>query len=327
MKHQDETRTSRAYWVTAKNRGEIKTQPLRRCDPEEVLLQALYSGVSRGTEALVHAGRVPPIVHRQMRAPRQEGAFPWPVKYGYSLVAQVLEGPSEFLSKKVFCLHPHQDRCIVNVSELYLLPDELPPGRAVLAANMETALNALWDAEVKAGDRVVVVGAGVVGCLVAYLCVRHPAVSVQVVDPVSSRVTVIGALGAEIRSAESVKGGADLVFHASGQAEGLALSLSLAGQEARVVELSWYGTSVVPVGLGELFHSSRLTLRSSQVGQLPLCQGARWTHRRRLQVALGLCADPVLDALISGESEFLSMPTDLPSVLKSPETLCHRIRY
>lgn len=319
--------TARAYWITARMRGEIKEEGLPKCGDQEVLLQALYSGVSRGTEALVHAGRVPHSVHDEMRAPRQEGNFPWPVKYGYCLVAQVLAGPPELLSKNVLCLHPHQDRCVVGVSEVHLLPNELPSGRAVLAPNMETALNALWDSEIKAGDRVVVVGAGVVGCLVAYLCARHPAVNVQVIDPASSRASAVSALGAELCSPESTPAGADLVFHASGHPDGLALSLSLAGKEARVVDLSWYGTSVVPLELGGQFHLSRLTLRASQVGQLPLCQRARWTHRRRLQVALGLCVDPALDILISGESEFLSMPRDLPAVLEAEGTLCHRIRY
>lgn len=325
-------RTARQFWIRTPGRGEMVTSPLGPRGADQALVRALYSGISRGTESLVYRGEVPPSQHQVMRAPFQEGDFPGPVKYGYSSVGEVLEAPDQperpLVGRHVFCLHPHQDLYLVPAGAVHVLPDGLPPQRAVLAANMETALNAVWDARPSAGDRIVVIGGGVVGLLVAVLCRRIPATRVTLVDIDPSREAVARGLGLEFSDVAPAGADADFVFHASGNPQGLETALSVAGIEATVVELSWYGTRSVPLPLGEAFHSRRLTLVSSQVGRIPADRAPRWDHARRLGVALDLLADERLDSLISGESDFETLPEVMQRLSEDGRgTLCHRIRY
>jgi NADPH:quinone reductase-like Zn-dependent oxidoreductase len=315
-----------AFWVTAPGRGEIRAVRLPAARDGDAVVRALYSGISRGTEQLVHAGRVPPSEYGRMRAPFQDGEFPAPVKYGYANVGIIEDGPAELRGRAAFCLYPHQTRYVVPADALHLLPDGLPPARAVLAANLETAINGLWDGAPRLGDRIVVVGGGTVGCLVAWLAARIPGCRVQLVDVNPARERVAAALGVAFAAPDAVEGEADLVVHASGAPEGLASALRLAGPEATVVELSWFGDREVALPLGGAFHARRLTLRSSQVGTLPPAQRPRWTHRRRLELALALLADPALDVLISGESAFATLPATMARLATS-DALCHRIVY
>ena len=325
-------RTVRQFWIRTPGHGEIVTVPLGAREPDQVLVRALYSGISRGTESLVFRGEVPPSQYQAMRAPFQEGDFPGSVKYGYSSVGEVLEAPAQLerllLGQCVFCLHPHQDLYLVPARAVRVLPDGVPPERAILAANMETALNAVWDARPSAGDRIVVIGGGVVGLLVAWLCRQIPAASVTLVDIDPSREDVARALGLEFTSGAPAGAEADFVFHASGSPLGLEAALSVAGVEATVVELSWYGTQSVPLPLGEAFHSRRLTLRSSQVGRIPVDRAPRWDHARRLGVALDLLCDEQLDLLISGETDFETLPEVMHRLAEDGRgALCHRVRY
>jgi len=326
------SRTVRQFWIRTPGQGEIVTSPLGPRETGDVLVRALYSGISRGTEALVFRGEVPPSQHKVMRAPFQEGDFPGPVKYGYSSVGEVLEAPEEpvpsLVGRQVFCLHPHQDLYQVPSRAVLVLPDGLPAERAVLAANMETALNAVWDARPTVGDRIVVIGGGVVGLLVAWLCKQIPASRVSLVDVDPSRDEVARRLGIEFSDDTPAGADADIVFHASGNPEGLEAALSAAGVEGTVIELSWYGTRSVPLALGEAFHSRRLTLRSSQVGRIPVDRAPRWDHSRRLGVALHLLRDERLDVLISGETDFDTLPEMMARLAENGRgVLCHRIRY
>jgi NADPH:quinone reductase-like Zn-dependent oxidoreductase len=323
-----DTVTARQFWIRSPGHGEIVTASLAPRQEGEVLVRALYSGISRGTESLVFRGEVPLSQREAMRAPFQEGSFPGPVKYGYSSVGVVLEGPPELEGCPVFCLHPHQDLYCVPADSVMPLPQGLPSGRAVLAANMETALNALWDARPGPGDRVVVVGAGVVGLLVAHLVAALPGADVLAFDIDPGRAKVAAALGFEFTSEAPVGADADLVVHASGRGEGLRTALASAGHEATIVELSWYGDRMVLLPLGEAFHSRRLTIKGSQVGRIPSDRAPRWSHRRRMEEALELLLDPRLDVLISGESAFDDLPETLARLSHDPAgALCHRVRY
>jgi threonine dehydrogenase-like Zn-dependent dehydrogenase len=320
--------TARQFWIRSPCAGEIVSVPLAPRQEGEVLVRARYSGISRGTEALVFRGEVPASQHEAMRAPFQEGRFPAPVKYGYSSVGEVIDGPSPLLGRLVFCLFPHQDLYCVPAAAVTPLPDGLPAGRAVLAANMETALNGVWDARPGPGDRIVVVGGGVVGMLIAWLCSRLPAADVRVHDVDPRRAEPATALGLAFTSEDPSGAGADLVIHASGQQQGLRTALATAGMEATVLELSWYGDRSVSLPLGEAFHSRRLTLKSSQVGRIPRQRAARWDHGRRMGKALELLLDPGLDVLISGESPFDDLPRVMSELSRDGSgALCHRIRY
>jgi threonine dehydrogenase-like Zn-dependent dehydrogenase len=319
---------ARAFWIAEPGRGEIRSERLLAPGKDQALVRALFSGVSRGTEALVFQGRVPPSERERMRAPFQAGEFPAPVKYGYSSVGVVEQGASELRGRNVFCLHPHQTHYVVPTSALHVLPDDVPPARAVLAANLETAVNALWDASPRVGDRVAVVGAGTVGCCVAWLAARIVGVEVELVDVDGRKAAVAHALGVALRAPAQATREADLVVHASGTAAGLGVALELAGREATVLELSWYGDSSPAVPLGGAFHSRRLELKSSQVGAIAPAQRARWDHTRRMGLVLRLLAHAELDALVTGESRFDELPAVLARLAAAPGyTLCHRIVY
>ena len=319
---------ARAFWVTAPGRGEIRREELGTPSDGEVLVQAQYSGISRGTEALVFNGRVPPSEWGRMRAPFQAGEFPAPVKYGYSTVGRVVRGPRELTDRTVFVLHPHQTRFIVPADAVHLLPDGVPPARAVLAANLETALNGVWDARPHVGDRIAVIGAGTVGCLAAWLASRIVGCDVELVDINPRRAAVATALGVRFAAPAAAAHDADLVIHASGAPAGLEHALKIAGEEATIVELSWFGDHPVPLSLGGAFHAKRLTIASSQVGRVALSQRPRWSTSRRMQLALTLLDDPALDALITGEDEFERLPDVMATLARcSGDTLCHRIKY
>ena len=234
--------------------------------PDDVLVRTVRSGVSRGTETLVFRGGVPPDQHARMRAPFQEGEFPGPLKYGYLSVGTVEEGPPGLRGRTVFCLYPHQTAYVVPAAAVTLVPEGVPPARAVLAGTVETAVNALWDAGPLIGDRIAVVGAGMVGCCVARLLGRFPGVQVTLVDVDAGRADVAAALGVDFALPADAAGGRDLVVHASATSAGLQRSLDLLAPEGTVIDLSWYGDAEVRLSLGGAFHAGRLAIRSSQVG-------------------------------------------------------------
>lgn len=308
---------SRALWYTKPGVAELRTSPLAAPKPGEARVRMLWSGVSRGTERLVSGGAVPASEWERMRCPLQEGAFPFPVKYGYCAVGQVEDGPPELIGRTVFALHPHQDVFVAPLAMLVPVPDGVPARRATLAANMETALNAHWDAGTGPGDHVVVVGAGIVGLMVAHLAARIPGTEVTVVDVAEARAPVAQALGARFALPEAAPRDADIVFHTSASAAGLATALRSAGMEGTVVELSWYGDKRIDVPLGDAFHSRRLKLISSQVGQVSPSRRPRWTYRRRVEAALAMLANPALDALVAEAIPFGQAPKLLPALLSS----------
>lgn len=315
---------ARALWIVGKGETELRSVEVQ-AGPEDVLVETLFSGISRGTERLVWNGGVPTSEHDTMRAPFQEGDFSFPVKYGYSAVGIVQGG--ERAGENVFALHPHQSAFAVPSDAACPVPEAVPAERAMLAANMETALNITWDANVAPGDSVTVVGAGVVGLLTGYICARVPATNVTLVDVDLEKAALADAMRCGFAQPAEASGNRDVVIHVSATGEGLATAIGLAGMEATVVEASWFGTQVPEVPLGGAFHQRRLRILSSQVGQVPAGRRARWSYRRRLEKALALLADPSLDVLISGETSFDRLAQDYGTILGDPGTLCHRVRY
>jgi threonine dehydrogenase-like Zn-dependent dehydrogenase len=313
--------TGRALWYVGVGRTEIRDEPLPSSPAGHVRVKALHGAISRGTEALIAAGRVPPSEFQRMRAPFMAGSFPFPVKYGYATVGTV-EGTT------VFTLHPHQTLFAVPAEAAVPVPSLVPASRAVLAANMETALNAVWDAGEGPFGKVAVVGAGVVGALTGYLLGRLGAADVVLVDIDPARSALASALGVGFALPADAPRECSLVVHASASVQGLATALLLAGNEATVLELSWYGNAEVPVPLGGAFHSRRLKLVASQVGQVAPSHRRDWSHRRRLEKALSLLDDDRLDALIEPAVKFESLPAELPRILR-PDSgiLCQRIDY
>jgi NADPH:quinone reductase-like Zn-dependent oxidoreductase len=317
-----------AYWTLAPGRGELREEALREPGPGEALVRARHSGISRGTELLVHSGGAPAEIADRMRAPFQEGDLPGPVKYGYQSVGVVEQGPDDLVGRDVFCLFPHQDRYVVPAEALSPLPTGVPPRRATLAGTVETAVNALWDAAPRIGDRVAVVGAGMVGCAVAALLRRFPLQRLQLVDVDASREPVAAALGVELVAPAAAAEGCDVVVHASASPAGLRRSLELLGDEGEVVELSWYGSREVPVPLGSVFHPRRLTIRGSQVGEVAAARRARRTRADRMSLALDLLRDDAFDALLSGSSPFAELPQTMRRLAAGElQAVCHVVDY
>jgi NADPH:quinone reductase-like Zn-dependent oxidoreductase len=317
-----------AFWLRAPGRGEIRPATLPQPGRDEVMVRTLRSAVSRGTETLVFRGGVPPSQYAAMRAPYQEGDFPGPVKFGYLNVGVVERGPPELRGRTVFCLYPHQTAYVVPAGAVTVVPEGVPAARAVLAGTVETAVNALWDARPLLGDRVTVVGAGMVGCCVARLLSRFPAVQVALVDVDASRADVAAALGVDFTLPANAADGRDLVMHASATSAGLQRSLELLAPEGTVIDLSWYGDREVRLSLGGAFHAGRLSIRASQVSTLSPARSGRRTTSDRLALALDLLRDPVFDVLLTGESSFNELPDVMARLVTGNlSALCHTITY
>ncbi|MBO1074773.1 zinc-dependent alcohol dehydrogenase [Roseomonas marmotae] len=317
---------ARAFWITAPGQGEIREEILPPPAEGQALVRAEASGISRGTERLVLHGHVPESQWPVMRAPLQAGDFPFPVKYGYAAAGRLEDG------QRVFCLHPHQDLFLAPKSMCIPIPDAVPSRRAVLAANMETALNINWDARPLAGERALVIGAGVVGLLAAWLLSRVPGMAVTLVDSDPARVAVARQLGLRFASPEDAPGEQELIIHASANPAGLRQALALAAFEARIVEASWYGDKEVCLPLGEAFHAKRLRLISSQVGAVAPAMRVRRSYAERMALALSLLAEPELDALCGPAIRFEELPAryaDLlgPAAAGEVAPLCPVITY
>lgn len=317
-----------AYWTTEREHGELRSEELPAPGPGEALVRALYSGISKGTEMVVHHGAVPPRVANEMRAPHQEGQFPGPVKFGYLSVGVVEDGPEDWKGQRVFCLNPHQDRYIVPVADLTRIPESVPGRRAVLTGTVETAVNALWEAGPRLGDRVAVVGAGLVGGMVATLLRTFPLDRLQLVDLDPGRKQLADALEVDFAHPDDALADCDIVFHCSASQEGLERSLQLAGDEGDVIEMSWYANREVTLPLGEDFHARRLSIRASQVGVVARARRHRRTNADRLDLAVSLLADPVFDAFLTGSSPFDELPEVVQGLADGTlEALCHVIEY
>src|SRR3954468_13513191 len=317
-----------AFWLCEPGVGEIRSVTVPDPGPGEVLVRTLCTGVSRGTETLVFRGGVPESQYDVMRAPFQEGDFPGPVKYGYLSVGVVETGPEHLQGRTVFCLHPHQTSYVVPAEAVAVVPDEVPARRAVLAGALETAVNALWDARPLVGDRAAVVGAGMVGLCAARLLATFPGVEVTVVDVDAARAETAEALGARFALPAQAPRDLGLVVHASGTGAGLQTSLDLLAADATVTDLSWYGDAPVELSLGGRFHSARLGVQASQVGEVAAARRGRRTRAERLALALRLLADPVYDALLTGESAFDELPEVLGKLATaSIPAVCHTIEY
>ncbi|MBR1278357.1 zinc-binding alcohol dehydrogenase [Bradyrhizobium sp. AUGA SZCCT0283] len=320
--------TASALWYRGPGQVEIRREAIAPPGTGEIRVKTLYTAISRGTESLVLGGRIPVGEFQRMRAPFMAGDFPFPVKYGYAAVGRVEDGGDALRDKTVFALYPHQTAFNIPASAAVALPEDVPPHRAVLAANMETALNGMWDAAPGPADRIAIVGAGVVGSLVAYLCGRIAGTDVTLVDINSSRAELAGKLGVSFAEPGNAKADCDLVVHASGSPDGLRTALELAGDEATVLEMSWYGDAAVTAMLGGPFHSRRLRLVSSQVGHIAPSHRPRWTHGRRLAAAIALLDDPRLDALLAPAVAFGDLPERLPGILDAGSgILCQPIIY
>lgn len=320
---------AQAFWTTGAGEGEFRTEALVAPAANEVLVRTRFTGISRGTESLVARGEVPASEGERMRAPFQGGEFPFPVKYGYLNVGTVEEGPEPLEGATVFSLVPHQSSFVVPVAAVVPVPRGVPARRAVLAGAVETAVNILWDAAPRLGDRIVIVGAGMIGASVARLAQGIPGASVTLVDVDPAARELAERLEVGFAHPDDARVDADVVIEASGSPDGLQLALRLAPTDGEVLVASWFGSRPVPLELGGDFHSRRLTLRSSQVGAVAPARRSQRTTRQRLELALRLLADPRFDALLGEQSSWRDLPEIMAELASGGESgrLCHTIDW
>jgi threonine dehydrogenase-like Zn-dependent dehydrogenase len=319
---------ARALWYTGPWVAELREEALAEPGPGQVLVCSIYSGVSRGTERLILSGSVAESEGERMRCPMQAGVLPFPIKYGYGAVGRVSQGDADLLGRAVFVLHPHQDAFLVPVASIFELPEGVPARRATLAANMETALNAMWDSGAGPADRIAIVGGGVVGLLIGFLAARLPGADVTLVDLSLERRDIAAAFRCRFATPDAAPSNCDVVFHTSATPAGLATAIGCAGFEAPILELSWYGAGAVAAPLGAEFHSQRLKLLCSQVGTVSQSRRPRWSQRQRMEAALRLLLAPELDLLTAFEIPFEEAAERLPSLLrKSAPGLAPVLRY
>ncbi len=317
-----------ALWYAAADRIELRTAEVPPPKPGHVVIKTRYSGISRGTERLVYQGHVPHSEHQRMRCPYQEGEFPHPVKYGYALTGEIVDGPPKKIGQRVFVLHPHQQLASVEAAHIHVIPDAVPLRRATLSANMETAVNVMWDAAPAPGERILVIGGGVLGLLIAGLAAQAGENEVTLVDKDPARASVAQTLGATFALPDTAPNEQHLIIHTSATEAGLKQALTHAAPDGRIIEASWFGDKQVTLPLGEAFHSRRLRIISSQVGAIPPSHRDQWTFAKRMQKALAHLEDAKFDALITGEINFTEAPAALPKVLANDSSgLMTVLRY
>lgn len=318
-------RTATAYWVEAAGRGALRRQTLRPPHDGEVEIVARFSGVSCGTERLVGRGRVPATAAATMACAGMQGTFALPISYGYSLVGEVVA-----TGERVFTMHPHHDRAVVPHDRLVALPDDVPSPRATLLPNLETALNAVWDAELRTGERVVVLGGGAVGLLLTFALARCHDGPVTLVEAAAERRTFAARLPwlADVLAPEAVAAErAAVAFHTTASAAGLQLAIDAVGFEGRVIELSWYGDEAVPVHLGGSFHHARKRIVASQVATVAPSHRAAGRGARTARV-LELLRDARLDALRSEAIPFAELPAFFARLYRGDPTMpCPLVEY
>lgn len=318
---------SKSLWFKNQFHAVMETEMLPVLPPNKkknsCLIKTLFTAISPGTEYLVYSGGVPKKLYVEMRCPYMGGDFSFPIKYGYSLVGQVLDGPTSLKGKLIHTLHPHQDYARISAEDVYVIPDGISPQRATLASNMETALNAIWDSGVNIGDKVLIVGFGIIGSLIARILSFIPQVEVDVLDVQPAKITLIEQLGFSIYKEEKEKK-YDLAFHTSGSGPGLQTSINNVGLEGKIIETSWYGDKEVNLCLGETFHSQRKLIISSQVSHLPACKSARWDYKRRKEVVFQLLLHPEFDAHITHTIAFHNLPKLFQSLKKNR---CQELSY
>ena len=302
---------ARSIWFETPYQVTVHDEPLAALPADRVLVQTKVSAISGGTELLFYRGQVPPEMSLDAALASLAGDARYPLCYGYACVGEVIEAGAQveqgWLGRQVFAFQPHVTHFCARPSELHPLPAGLSPQQAVFLPNMETAVNFLLDGAPLLGERVVVLGQGVVGLLTAALLAQCPLDQVIVFDRFKLRRDTARRWGlVEVLEPEEMdrakdrlgERGADLTYELSGQPEALNLALELTGFAGRIIIGSWYGRKSAALNLGGKFHRSRIRLMSSQVSTLTPELSARWDKDRRLKAAWSqLARVPVADLI------------------------------
>ena len=272
---------AKTLWHTSSTQSEIRTLNIFPSEGNTCLVKAAFSMISTGTERTVALANVPQVLYGQMKVPYLEGDFSLPIKYGYSIVGEVISRDHALYGQAVHLMHPHQSLMWVNENTLSPIPEGIPMRRATLVSNLETALTAVWDAGLSVGDKVMVCGFGMIGALLAMIIKQIPAVALYIDEPNPERQALARSLGLQILEDETQF---DMAFHTSGTSSGLQACIDKILATGKVIELSWYGDRSSKVYLGGDFHSGRKQIIASQVSNIPADRIYRWTYARRKEI-------------------------------------------
>jgi hypothetical protein len=299
-----------SYWVVSPSQGQIRDTPMMSLSKDTLSLETLFTGISPGTERLVGMGKVPEECWEKMRCLYMEGSFDFPLKYGYSLVGQAITGSET--GKRFFVMHPHQSRVVVARSDALELPDWLPSQRATLIPNMETALNAVWDAQVSQKDKILIVGGGIIGILISFVLSKEYGIQPDFLEQDRQRIQYLKQLpwlGNSRLGTDYREGNYNIAFHTSSSSSGLQSGIDALAFEGRCIELSWYGTQSVSLQLGGSFHYQRKQIIASQVSAIAQPKRSLIDYSQRKEQVLGLLGDATLDILLQPAIAFLELPT------------------
>jgi NADPH:quinone reductase-like Zn-dependent oxidoreductase len=293
---------------------------------DEVLVKAVCSLISSGTERLVSGGNIPAKIYDQMKVPYMQGDFSFPFTYGYSLVGEIFKGKKSLPGKYVHLLHPHKEIALVKMNDVYILPEGFNLQTATLASNMETAVNAVWDSGVSIGDKVIIVGFGIIGALIAGVLksMKHIHISIHESNP--ERASIARKLGFEVPG-EIQNNYFDIAFNTSASEHGLQVCIDSVGFEGKVTELSWYGEGKVNINLGGDFHSMRKVIIASQVSSIPAQMTGRWDFSRRKKLVFEILKDDYYSLLPMLDLPFLQCESLYENKLQVNKYLGVRIKY
>jgi threonine dehydrogenase-like Zn-dependent dehydrogenase len=291
---------TKALWHLSRSKSVLQQDELPLL--HNTIVQSLYSLISAGTEKLVAKGFVPEKLHGTMTVPYMQGTLGLPVKYGYSLTGKIVE--SEVFEKDalVHIMHPHQDIICVDAKHCMLIPDYIPVKRATLVANMETVINAIWDADLQKGTSVLVAGYGTIGALLARICKTQFDCNVYLIEKNENRAILLERHGYRLATENDIL--YDVAFNCTANETALQYCIDHVGEEGSVIELSWYGDKKVSLSLGESFHTMRKKIISSQVSSIPKAKRASWNYENRKQLAFSYLNDAFFDELITNEIPF-----------------------
>lgn len=298
--------SARQLWFVEPRAVQIREQALPDLQSGQLRLKTLFSAISAGTEMLVYRGQLPAgMALDDSLSAFDNQSVDYPLQYGYACVCEV-EGvgdavDSNWQGKTVFAFLPHASHHICSLDAVIPVPDGVDPRQALFLANMETAVNLAQDGKPRLGERVVVLGQGVVGLLLSSVLARFPLTSLCAVDTLASRRELATQAGVssvfdagndadiatlhEQLNRHSATGGADLVYELSGSPEALNLAVELCGYSGRIVVGSWYGSKRAEINLGERFHRHRMSIVSSQVSTIAPELSGRWDKARRFAMA------------------------------------------
>jgi threonine dehydrogenase-like Zn-dependent dehydrogenase len=296
--HTNLTAPAHALFHTAPRCVEIREVPEPRPAAGEVLVRTVCSGISGGTERLVYRGEVAADLALDDTIGALGGAFSYPFAYGYACVGEVTDS-----GRAVFAFHPHQDIFAARADDLIPLP-AIEPASATLFPLVETALQVTLDAGSGYRDRVIVLGAGVLGLLTSLLMQRsgwRPLLA----EPQAWRRDLASSLGVTAEAPEELTDEkVPLVIDASGNPDAPAMALNMLAHEGTLLIASWFGTKPVPLPLGGAFHRRRLIIRSTQVSTLPARLSGKWTRSRRRQETVELLSELPLAQLCTHNFAF-----------------------